>query len=638
MNINTKQNLSISHKNLGDKYRLSEQFDQSIREYNLALDINPLYWQAHANLSIVFEKTNQLSNAIYHAEKALYINPTSKLHDNLGRILYKSNNFSLATTHHKEAIKLDPTLISAYMNLGNSLREEKKPKQAIDYYKKTIDLAPTLTEAYINLGNLLKQQKLTIKAINIYQQAKYLDPKNIEIISNLFICYRTICDWNKANLISKELDILHNSYHTLPTTAKPSINPFINLYRQHSAKLLLDDTIAWSNNTFSNYYKQSLLNFSQQQTSRKSRIRVGYISGDFGNHPVGILTHHLFEHHDKSSFEIYTYSYKSEENNSYVTSVKKGSEHFRDITYYDDLSASKLIFDDDIDILVDLTGLTSAGRYKICAYKPAPIQINYLGFPGSSGAKHFDYIITDHILTPLGYEEFYSEKLIRLPNCYQVNSQKIPPSINNYTRDDFNLPRHSIVFCSFNNPRKIDDITFDIWMKILLKVKNSVIWLLKTESAQERQLIKEAESRGISSERIIFTNSIPLSNHVARHKLADIALDTIGYNGGMTTSLALYSNIPVVTFAGDKYISRMSASLLSSVSLDDIITYSLNEYIEQAIKLATDHALIIQTKKILAANIHNLYNTDHFALNLENAYNKIWTNYINNHQPSHFDI
>lgn len=627
------------YKEQADNSRDEGAYRDAIKSYEEAIAIEPHYWQAHANLALVFERTNQLSSAILHAEKALHINPISELHDNLGRILYKSNNFHLATIHHKEAIKLKPELISAHLNLGNSLRKEKKFKESISAYKKTIELDPSSIEAHINLGNLLKYQGHTIKSINVYKQAKLIDPNNILIISNLFICYRTICDWDKANVISKELDILKDQNHTTSATGNYAINPFINLYRQLNATQLLNDTAEWCNIIFSDCHNHALFNSSLHKTRHKNKkLRIGYISGDFHNHPVGILTHNLFKHHNKSMFEIYIYSYSLKESNNYRVLAEKGSDYFRDITYLNDSSSSKLIFNDKIDILIDLTGFTSNGRCKICAYKPAPIQINYLGFPGSSGAKHYDYIITDHILTPYGYEAFYSEKLIRLPNCYQVNSQKITLSDQIYTRSYFGLPESYIIFCSFNNPRKINSTTFDIWMTILLKVKNSAIWLLKTENIQKEKLIKEAKIRGVSPERIIFTKSMPLSTHIKRHILADIALDTIGYNGGMTTSLSLYANTPVVTLAGDKYISRMSASLLGSVSLNNLITYTSDEYIELAVKLATDHCLLSQTKETLAANIQRLYNTDIFATDIEDAYIKIWSNYMKGNKPSNFDI
>jgi len=624
------------HKERGDNYRSSNQFDPAIREYKLALSINHNYWQAHANLSLAYEAIDQTDNAIIHANKALLINHIPELHDNLGRILYQANRFTESIKHHKGAIKLKPEMISAHINLANALRSNGQFNDAISAYKETIRLSPQYKNAHVNLAHILRHTNRIKEAIISYNRARHIDPEDITVLSNLFICYRTICDWKNADKLSNKIFELYNTLPTRNTT----ITPFTNLYLEHNALLLLKKTTEWSNKYFTPYYNKSKFTFQSTTKNKHRRIKIGYISHDFRNHPIGILTHKLFRHHNRKKFETYIYSYGPDTNDKYRSNIVLECDVFREASHLDDISTARLIFHDKIDILIDLTGFTSGGRHKICAYKPSPIQINYLGFPGSSGTIFFDYIITDNILTPAGYERYYSEKLIRLPNCYQVNSLSYKAPTSKRSRNKMGLPENSIVFCSFNNPKKIDSKTFDSWLKILSKVDNSVLWLLKNSSDHKENILQETKKRGINQNRIIFAESVSLSEHIARHTLADIALDTFNYGGGITTSLALISNVPVVTLPRDTYVSRMSASLLTAVSLEDLISNTYEEYELKAIELALDKKRLHKIKQLLHANITKgtLLNTRKFTKTLEDAYCRIWRNHLDGKKPSHQKI
>jgi len=646
MKNNTKkdssQTIALAHKGHADAYRQNKQFKRSIDRYKLALSFKPDYWQAHANLSLVFETTNNLTNAIFHASKALEIKQIAELYDNLGRILFKANNFSESIRNHINAIKLMPDLISAHLNLANALKNNGETNKAIHYYQQAISIDPLFREAYISLGTILKQNGKIEDAITSYKKALEIFPKDISTISNIFICYRILCDWKNAELMSCNISSIRNTENILPNINSSLFTPpFINLYRYKSgidSRTLLNEAIQW--NKYNSENQNNISATHLHQSPHRNKVRVGYISHDFRKHPVGILVQNLFKHHDNKTFEIYIYSYGPDTNDTYRASIINSTENFIELRHLDDLAAATKIANDEIDILVDLTGFTAGGRNKICAYKPAPIQVNYLGYPGSSGASYFDYIIVDKVLAPYQYECYYSEKLIRLPNCYQVNSQQITPSTKEYSRSEFDLPDDDIVFCCFNDTKKIEPSTFNSWMNILTKVKGSVLWLIATKDLQKKNIRQEAKKMDVNPDRVIFANKMPLSEHLKRHELADIALDTFHYSGGITTSISLMANVPVVTLPEEIYSSRMSASILASVSLQELITNSFDQYEKKSIELALNKNLLHKIKQCLAINYSSgpLFDTAQFTKNLEFSYRKILNNHLNGNPPKHYNI
>jgi predicted O-linked N-acetylglucosamine transferase (SPINDLY family) len=292
--------------------------------------------------------------------------------------------------------------------------------------------------------------------------------------------------------------------------------------------------------------------------------------------------------------------------------------------------AAEKIFEDKIDILIDLTGYTADNRLEICAMRPAPIQITWLGFPGTSGGDFFDYIIVDKIIVPKKAAVFFSEKLIYLPHCYQINNEKIKISSKKYSRRDFGLPENSFVFACFNQAYKIDPVIFRIWMNILKKVPNSVLWLWEQNKETSVNLQKEAARYLIDPSRLVFTGRLPKEEHLSRIRLCDLGLDTRIYGGHTTTSDFLWAGVPVVTKLGNHFASRVCASLLNEVGLSELIAKDLNQYENMAVILAKDKNKLKQIKKKLNQEYlkTNLYNTKRFVKNLEEIYVKIWGNYL----------
>lgn len=316
------------------------------------------------------------------------------------------------------------------------------------------------------------------------------------------------------------------------------------------------------------------------------------------------------------------------------------SDIFRDIRNLNYVEAAQLIFDDKVDILIDLMGYTQGSRLEINALRPAPIQVRYMGMPGTMGGNLFDYIIVDEIVLPRDQQDNYAEKFIYMPHTYQINDRSKKISEESVTRKMFNLPEESFVFCSFNTSYKTDPVIFSAWMDILSQTENSVLWLMPDIKRAGENMRKVAKQHGIDPERLIYTNNIPLEKHLARIRLADIALDTQAVGGAATTSDALWSGVPVITLLGNRFISRMSASILSAIGLNELITNSLEEYKELAIKFAKEKDSIKQLKDRLQQNIESmpLFDTLGFTLNIERAYKKIWNFYISGQNPELIDL
>jgi predicted O-linked N-acetylglucosamine transferase (SPINDLY family) len=320
--------------------------------------------------------------------------------------------------------------------------------------------------------------------------------------------------------------------------------------------------------------------------------------------------------------------------------LETGVDRFIDIRNMNDSTAATMISDLEIDIAVDLKGFTRGERAGILAYRPAPIQVNYLGYPGTMGADFIDYIIADSIVIPMEDDRYYSERVVRLPDCYQVNDSKRLIADRTPTRAEVGLPEHAFVYCCFNGNFKITPTIFDVWMRILRRVDRSVLWLFQGSASAEQNLRREAELRGIEPERLVFAAKIPLDQHLARHRLADLFLDTLPYNAHTTASDALWAGLPVLTCIGRTFAGRVAASLLHSMNISELVTGNLEEYETRAVELGNDPARLRHLRERLAHNISvsPLFDTDRFRRNIEAAYATMWETYRRGEQPHGFAV
>jgi predicted O-linked N-acetylglucosamine transferase (SPINDLY family) len=370
----------------------------------------------------------------------------------------------------------------------------------------------------------------------------------------------------------------------------------------------------------------------------QDRIRVAYVSSDFRNHAIGFLTVGLFEHHDRSRFEMTAISIGVDQNSDVRRRIRNSVEHFIDAKADSDQHIVDLIRGSKIDIAVDLNGFTIGARPNIFARRPTPIQVNYLGYPGTLGANYYDYIVADRTLIPDNECEFYAENVVWLPNSYQANDNQRPISENTPTRSDCGLPDDAFVFCCFNNAFKIMPTIFDIWMRLLKAREGSVLWLLESNPAVSANLRREAESRGVSSERLIFAPRIPLADHLARQRQADLFLDTLPYNAHTTASDALWAGLPLLTCIGSTFAGRVAASLLNAAGLAELITTSLEDYEALALKISNDPGVLASLKDRLALEHDKcpLFNTERFTRHIEAAYTTMWERYQRGEAPRSF--
>ena len=370
-----------------------------------------------------------------------------------------------------------------------------------------------------------------------------------------------------------------------------------------------------------------------QKKKLNKKIRIGYYSADFREHAMSYLLANLFEQHDKSKFELIAFSFGSEKNDEIKNRISNSFDKFVDVNSKSDKEIYKLSKDFKIDIAVDLMGFTQNSRFNIFIQRCAPIQVNYLGYPGTSGANCIDYLIADKILIPKENQKYFSEKIVYMPDSYQVNDSKRKISDKVFTKKELNLPKDGFVFCCFNQSYKITPYVYDIWMKLLKRVDGSVLWLIKDSDIGSHNLKKEAQKRGVEPDRIIFAEKMSNSEHLARHRLADLFIDTFPYTAHTTCSDALWSGLPVITKMGESFVSRVSASLLTAIGLPELITKTEKDYEELTFKIARDKSLLNEIKKKLNKNrlIKPLFNTKLFTKNIESAFQIM-------HERYHSDI
>jgi predicted O-linked N-acetylglucosamine transferase (SPINDLY family) len=378
--------------------------------------------------------------------------------------------------------------------------------------------------------------------------------------------------------------------------------------------------------------------FAHSRPASERPIRIGYLSADFREHAVAHLTAELFERHDRQRFEIFGYSMGPDDANAMRRRIEGGVDHFVDVKDLSNAEAAARIHHDGIDILVDLMGHTGRARTMIAAQRPAPIAVNWLGFPGTMGAAFIDYILVDAVVVPPEHQPFFAEKLVHLPHCYQANDTQRPIGATP-TRAECGLPDQAFVFCCFNNEYKLTPRFFAIWMRLLAAVPGSILWLLGTD-AMKRNLAREAAARGIDPARLIFAGRQPLEDHLARHRLADLFLDTLPYNAHTTASDALWTGLPVLTLLGEGFPGRVAASLLGAIGLPELVTRSEEDYENMAVKLATEPLMLRGMRERLAANrlTAPLFDSAGFARRIERAYAEMWRRWRAGEAPAAFAV
>ena len=614
--IALEQNYSDAYSALGNVWAKTGDNERALAAFNQALDCNPNNAKAHSNKGASLNQLFNFEEAIASYQRALDINPSDfQAWSNKGVSLHALKKHEEALAAYDRAISIQPDYAEAWSNKGITLNDLKRYEEALAAYAKAISIQPDYAAAWSNKGITLNDLKRYEEALAAYGRAISIQP-DVDLLPGTILQIKMqICNWDN---LREDLEKLQNKLSNGLNAAQPF--PLLSLIedpalQKQAAQLSIKNTAP-----------ENLTLEPINPISKNTKIRIGYFSADFRIHPVAFLTVGLFEHHNRDQFEIFAFSYGPNTKDAMRSRIENSVDQFLDVKERSDKEVSELARELGIDIAIDLTGATQFNRLGIFSYRAAPIQVNYLGYPGTSGANYFDYCIADSTLIPESEARHYTEKIVYLPNSYQANDDKRVISTKAFSRRDCDLPDSAFVFCCFNNNYKITPDIYTIWMNILRKIEGSVLWLFEDNQVAAKNLAAEASKQGISSARIIFAKHMAPAEHLARQKLADLFLDTLPYNAHTTASDALWAGLPVLTREGGAFPGRVAASLLKALSLPELITSTAQEYEDLAISLAKDHGKLTQLRSKLTSNIltESLFNTALFTQQLEKAYIDIY--------------
>lgn len=603
---------------LGIVYLQRKEFRAAEKQFGLAIRINPDNSPLHNNLGSALLGLSRPQEALIAYDRAIALDPLNwEAHYNRGNALAALKRFEQALASYDKSIALFPHNAEVHDNRGTTLANLQRFDDALASFTRAIQTNPDHARAYANRAPTHAHFKQYEKALEDYDKALALDPALDYLFSNRFMMTLFNCRWDDdydkgcrfiiEGIRNKTLKAEPFVLLSLPSTARDQLA---------CAERYIEDKeppgprMPWHGRRYTH-----------------DRIRIGYVSSDFHNHPVGHLIAGMLEAHDSERFMVHGFSTgRVKENDGYRERISQSLEVFIDARTMDRDVLVERIRAAEIDILIDLNGHTIGRRTDIFAVRPAPIQVNYLGYPGTMGADYIDYIIADRHLIPDAGRDAYSEKIVYLPDSYQPNDNKRAIAAHPSQRKDHGLPDDGFVFCSFNNTFKITPDIFDVWMRLLQAVPGSVLWLFSEHQATTDNLKREAERRNVSANRLVFADRQPLDRHLARHRLADLFLDTRYYNAHTTASDALWAGLPVLTCEGETFAARVASSLLHAVGLPELVTHSLDEYESLALQLASDPARLAAIKSRLANNLPAapLFDTVRYTRHLEAAYRRMW--------------
>jgi protein O-GlcNAc transferase len=623
-------NSAATQFNLGNVLFDQGAYQQAVECFRTALRSMPQDADIHNNLGNALRELGRFDEAMACYREVLHLQPGyPEAGRHLGWLLQESGRTEDAMACYREVLRLQPADAASHYNLGNALRELGRFDEAVACYNQAIRLDPKDADTRNNLGNALRELGRLDEAIACYREAIRLDPQMHHAKAHLLHQCQHACDWRDLDTLAQQVRAL---VREVPAA---QISPF--------AMLAVPGTTAeeqrrcaenWVAGQYGKYAAvRDKLGFSIRRDAGK-KIRLGYLSADFHEHATAYLMAEVFELHDRSRFETVAYSYGPDDGSAMRSRLKKAFDRFEDVRAISTEDAARRIHADGIDILIDLKGYTAHTRSQILALRPAPVQVNFLGYPGTMGAPFVDYLIGDVIVTPPEHAAHFTEKLALLPHAYQPNDRhrQIAPMP---TRAECGLPEEAFVFCGFNQSFKILPEMFEVWMRLLREVPGSVLWLLQTNRWAEQNLRREAEGRGVDASRLIFAPRLPLSQHLARQQFADLLLDTLPYNAHTTASDALWTGVPVVTCMGDTFAARVAGSLLHAVGLPELITQSMEDYAQLALKLALEPEALQRVKTKLGKNRDTapLFDSAGFTRDLEALYERMQACWLEGRAP-----
>lgn len=622
---------SVEHFiNQGSLLRQADQSKKALESFNAAIELRPGYALAYNNRANAYLDLGLITEAIEDYSAAIEFDPQyAQAYNNRGNALRLLGQTHFAKQNYLRAVYLDPHYADVRNNMGVLLMEEFLTQPSIDCFDFAIQLKPDFVDAYFNKANALRELKHFSRAVQEYQKALSLDPKYEFLRGLLLHSKMQICDWSNIHTeLPKLIQCIESGEKCTP--------PFPVLGLVDSLSLQLKTAQLWSKSKFPGDPQK--IEFNQLKLPKKQLIRVAYFSSDFRDHPVSYLMADLFEHHDRDQFEIIAFSLGPNKQDVMRKRLEQSFDVWVDAYTKSDSEVVRLAREMQVDIAIDLGGFTRASRTGIFAKRVAPVQVSYIGYLGTMGASYMDYILADEVIIPKQSRQYYSEKIAYLP-IYQTNDSKRRFSTDPMSREDLGLEENVFVYCCFNTNYKITPVVFAAWMNILKNVDQSVLLLYADSADVKGHLLCEATLYGVDPLRISFADRLPQSQYLLRYTLADLFLDTTPYNAGTTASDALWSGLPVLTMMGESFASRIASSLLFALGLQELVTYSIEEYQELAIELGRNNKKMNDVKRKLSVQKEksDLFNTKKFTTNFERVLHEIyeysrsddWLNSIN---------
>ena len=609
-----------------------KKFDEAIINWKKTIELNKDYFFGYNNLGNVYLKINEIDNAIINYDKAINIKSDYfEAYHNRGNAYSKLNNIQKALENYNSALAIKYDYLPSIKSRKEIFKKQKNLTQALSEIDKILIYEPNNLKAFIDKADIYFDLNKLDEALDNYKRALEIKSEPSFVLGNFIHTKTRMCEW----------DNFQNDILELETQLQKSIKssppyPITTLF--DSPELQLRCSELWQQE----YRLKHEMNL-KFNNKKNDKIKLGFFSADFRTHPMGHLMVRMFELHNKKKFELHGFYFgpKLNKNDLVQNRILKCFDSFNDISLLDNNEAANLSRNKGIDIAIDCMGYTgNNNRFGVFLHKAAPIQVNFLGYPGTSGSKCMDYIVADKTLISADEEKYYSEKIIYLPDTYQPNEENKTILDSNLTREKNGLPENQFIFCCFNSHQKINPKMFLAWIKILKQKKDSVLWLLKDNKFSEKNLKNALSNQGLDPERLIFADHVPLDQHLARLKLADLLLDTYPYNAHTSCSDALRMDLPIVTLKGKSFASRVAASLINTISVGELITNNFDEYEKLALKISNDKNYLAEIKNKIKVNkkSSNLFNTSVYTKNIEEAYKIIYNKYFNKEPKTNIEL
>jgi protein O-GlcNAc transferase len=655
--------LAETANNIGNALTALERHDEAVASFEEALRLRPDYAEACRNLGRALMKMERPDRALAAFERGLALEPNhAGAHHDQGIVLAALGRYEAAAASFERAAALDPDQAATYLELGNALAALCRYDQAIQSYERALTIEPGRVEAENGIGIALTAAHQPAAAIKRFERALAIAPGHGDALNNLanaltmlklyepaLVSYeralsakpalanaavmavatkRHLCDWRGIEAAEARLGEQVEAIG-LPVAPFPLLaiadDPALHLAaaRRYWARLTA-----------------AVPSAAPPSPPPHQKLRLGYLSADFHEHATAYLMAGLFESHDRSRFDVFGFSHGADDGSAMRQRLAKAFDGFFDVRAESDDAVARRIRELEIDILVDLKGHTTDNRLSILARRPAPIQVHYIGYPGTLGGDAVDYLLVDPFVVPPEQQRFYAEKLVHLPGCYQVNDRRRAAAAAVPSRGTAGLPEAGFVFCCFNNSYKITPPVFALWMRLLDQVPGSVLWLLADNPGATANLRRTAEARGIAAERLVFAERRPLAEHLARHRLADLFLDTLPYTAHTSASDALWMGLPLLTCAGHSFAARVAGSLLHAVGLPELIVGDFGAYEALALALARDPARLGEIRRQLerARDASPLFDTGLLSRQIESAYRAMWRIHKRGEAPRPFAV